>query len=336
MLKKWKLLNSKRAFTLIELLAVIVILAIILIIAIPAVGKIIKNTKEDTFVSDAKMVLKQLVYEKVHNVGLDITSIDEKSIVNYNLSNNNYKELKVLVVDNNPYIVIVGKEKWAGLKVCGKMTDIKVVPEDDTTTCQISSATMVSMHPSVVTSTCNPSNPPDSCLSEISLFPYNFTPAGYTKCNGAVLSINSYPNLYSLISATYGGDGTSTFAVPNLTASIPLSGLDYYMANAGSTPDYTSATVSKIGSYNYFAYLSNSENYLIGEIKMVSKADENIMLPCDGRVLSITDYPALFSLISSKFGGDGRSTFALPNLSNISSPVDGTSYYIVVNGTTPE
>ena len=53
---------------------------------------------------------------------------------------------------------------------------------------------------------------------------------------------------------------------------------------------------------------------------------------CDGKVLAVRDYQALFSLLGRKFGGDGRTTFALPN---IRGPEDNTAYYIALKGIFP-
>jgi microcystin-dependent protein len=56
----------------------------------------------------------------------------------------------------------------------------------------------------------------DPFLGEIRIFGGNFAPVGWALCNGALLSISGNEALFSLIGTTYGGDGTSTFALPNL------------------------------------------------------------------------------------------------------------------------
>lgn len=50
-------------------------------------------------------------------------------------------------------------------------------------------------------------------------FPYNFAPRGWFPCSGQLLSIASYSALYALIGVTYGGDGRTNFALPNLNTS---------------------------------------------------------------------------------------------------------------------
>lgn len=53
-------------------------------------------------------------------------------------------------------------------------------------------------------------------VGEIRLFAGDFAPSGWALCDGSTMSLNDYPALYSLIGTTYGGNGTSTFAVPDL------------------------------------------------------------------------------------------------------------------------
>ena len=51
---------------------------------------------------------------------------------------------------------------------------------------------------------------------------FNFAPVGWFLCNGQLASIATYSTLYSLISTTYGGDGQTTFGIPNLCGRVPL------------------------------------------------------------------------------------------------------------------
>lgn len=76
----------------------------------------------------------------------------------------------------------------------------------------------------------------DQLIGSIFLFPYNFVPMGWLECNGSTYNINQYQALYTLIGATYGGDGRTTFAVPNLAGANPLPTLRYYIAYSGIYP----------------------------------------------------------------------------------------------------
>jgi microcystin-dependent protein len=59
-------------------------------------------------------------------------------------------------------------------------------------------------------------------LGEIRIFAFNFAPRGYAMCNGQLLAISSNTALFALIGTYYGGNGTSTFALPNLQSRIPI------------------------------------------------------------------------------------------------------------------
>jgi microcystin-dependent protein len=59
-------------------------------------------------------------------------------------------------------------------------------------------------------------------VGEIRLFAGNFAPAGWMTCQGQLLPISEYETLFNLIGTTYGGDGQSTFQLPDLQSRIPL------------------------------------------------------------------------------------------------------------------
>ena len=62
----------------------------------------------------------------------------------------------------------------------------------------------------------------DPFVAEIRMFGFNFAPTGWAQCNGQLLPISQNTALFSLLGTFYGGDGKSTFALPNLQGSAPL------------------------------------------------------------------------------------------------------------------
>lgn len=58
-------------------------------------------------------------------------------------------------------------------------------------------------------------------IGEIKLFPYNYSPGGWMPCEGQILNIVDHTSLFSLIGFTYGGDGTNTFALPDMRNAVP-------------------------------------------------------------------------------------------------------------------
>lgn len=59
-------------------------------------------------------------------------------------------------------------------------------------------------------------------LSEIKLMSFNFAPKGWALCNGQLLPINQNQALFALLGTTYGGNGQTTFALPNLRGQVPI------------------------------------------------------------------------------------------------------------------
>jgi microcystin-dependent protein len=88
----------------------------------------------------------------------------------------------------------------------------------------------------------------DQYLGEIRMFTGNFAPEGWLFCNGQVLNISQYDALFSLIGTFYGGDGISTFALPDLRGRNPLhngtasSGITYNLGQMGGLEQVTLST----------------------------------------------------------------------------------------------
>ncbi len=73
-------------------------------------------------------------------------------------------------------------------------------------------------------------------IGQISLFPYNFAPRGWAACTGQLLPISQNTALFSLLGTNFGGDGQTTFALPNLSGKAPADNLSYYIALEGVFP----------------------------------------------------------------------------------------------------
>src|SRR5437016_6623328 len=59
-------------------------------------------------------------------------------------------------------------------------------------------------------------------VGQLLLVPYNFAPVGWALCNGQLLAIAENDTLFTLIGTTYGGDGVTTFALPDLQSRVPI------------------------------------------------------------------------------------------------------------------
>jgi microcystin-dependent protein len=62
----------------------------------------------------------------------------------------------------------------------------------------------------------------DPFVAEIRIFPFNFAPKGWAWCDGQILPLSQNTALFSLLGTTYGGDGKSNFALPNLQGNAPM------------------------------------------------------------------------------------------------------------------
>lgn len=102
----------------------------------------------------------------------------------------------------------------------------------------------------------------DPFVAEIRMFGFNFAPKGWAFCNGQILPISQNTALFSLLGTTYGGDGKSTFALPNLQGSAPMHpgqgpGLSLYdLGEQGGTP-FVTLIESEMPAHNHLFMVSN-------------------------------------------------------------------------------
>ena len=92
-------------------------------------------------------------------------------------------------------------------------------------------------------------------VGEIRMFAGTFAPAGWSFCEGSLLPISQFETLFNLIGTTYGGDGQSTFALPDLRGRVPLhfgsgGGSSYVLAQNGGEEQVT-LTVNQIPAHSH-------------------------------------------------------------------------------------
>src|SRR5262249_55175215 len=88
-------------------------------------------------------------------------------------------------------------------------------------------------------------------VGEIRMFAGNFAPAGWMFCSGQLLPISENETLFNLIGTTYGGEGQSTFALPNLQSRVPLhQGGGVSLAETGGVEEVT-LTVGQIPAHSH-------------------------------------------------------------------------------------
>jgi microcystin-dependent protein len=88
-------------------------------------------------------------------------------------------------------------------------------------------------------------------VGEIRMFAGNFAPAGWMFCEGQLLPISENETLFQLIGTTYGGDGQSTFALPDLRGRLPIhQGNGFILAETGGAEEIT-LTVAQIPAHTH-------------------------------------------------------------------------------------
>ena len=107
-------------------------------------------------------------------------------------------------------------------------------------------------------------------VGEIRMFAGNFNPAGWWFCDGTLLPISEYETLFNLIGTTYGGDGQSTFAVPDLRGRLPLhQGNGFILGEAGGVEEVT-LTVAQLPAHSH-AFMAS------GDIANSPNAQNNVV-----------------------------------------------------------
>jgi len=89
----------------------------------------------------------------------------------------------------------------------------------------------------------------DPFLGEIKIFSFGFTPRNWAVCNGQLLPINQNQALFAILGTTYGGNGRTTFALPNLQGRVPVhAGSQFTLGQAGGETAHT-LTVSEMTAH---------------------------------------------------------------------------------------
>ncbi len=95
-------------------------------------------------------------------------------------------------------------------------------------------------------------------LAEIRMVGFNFAPRGWAFCDGQILPINQNQSLYSLLGTTYGGDGRTSFALPDLRSRTPIHRGDGHSLGQKSGAETVTLTAAQIAAHNHAAKASSS------------------------------------------------------------------------------
>lgn len=165
-------------------------------------------------------------------------------------------------------------------------------------------------------------------------------PGGWLPADGRLLRVANYLPLFAAIGTTYGGDGVTTFALPNLTGRIAIGadaanplgstkGSDDVFVTRPELPgpkqqplsndqpslsvNYLIATAGIVPSPDFTSFNETAET--LGQVVEFAGANAPAGWAfANGQLLPINEYPDLFSIIGTTYGGDGVTDFALPDL----------------------
>ena len=171
----------------------------------------------------------------------------------------------------------------------------------------------------------------EAILGSIGTFASSYAPRGWMLCEGQMLSVADYPALFSLLGTNWGGDGVSTFRLPDLRAAVPVGAetpRDVGLVQALPPPSDPSAVhalnlryaICTEGLYpsrgdGNVGYGWGDGSVMLGTLLMWAGSFVPAgFLACDGAVYDIRANTALYSLLANTYGGDGRSTFGVPDL----------------------
>ena len=151
-------------------------------------------------------------------------------------------------------------------------------------------------------------------IGQISFFPYTFAPAGWMFCEGQSIPISENETLFFLLSTRFGGDGESTFALPDLRAGAPHN---------------THYAISLTGTFK-----PNRFEGIVGETLLsFDPPSAQNLLECTGQSVAKNKYFMLEHHMGTRFGGSGG-TYNFPDLR--SNAPKGFRYLMAVDGDDPQ
>ena len=137
-------------------------------------------------------------------------------------------------------------------------------------------------------------------IGEVVLYAFNFAPHNWAPCTGQLLPLSQNIQLFLTIKNEFGGDGVSTFALPDYHTLAPQ-GMQYCIALQGTDPKGAPRPAS------------------LAEIALLPYAPPATWINCNGQILQKAQYPDLFQIIGTTFGGGGT-IFNVPNLTMMAPP----------------
>jgi microcystin-dependent protein len=134
----------------------------------------------------------------------------------------------------------------------------------------------------------------DPFVAEIRIFPFNFAPKGWAWCDGQLLPLSQNTALFSLLGTTYGGDGKSNFALPDLQGRAPMHpgqgpGLSLYDLGETAGEETVTLLESEIPAHSHAVNASNGPANLQSPAadRILGRANNNVYLDTPGNLVPL-------------------------------------------------
>ena len=112
-------------------------------------------------------------------------------------------------------------------------------------------------------------------MAEIDMFSFNFAPKNWAQCNGQFLPINQNQALFSILGTTYGGNGQTTFALPDLRGSVPMYTGNGHTLGERAGQELHTLTLGEMPAHNHFV-LGNNTNGIAGVAGITPDATKSV------------------------------------------------------------
>lgn len=167
----------------------------------------------------------------------------------------------------------------------------------------------------------------DPFLGEIRMVGFNFAPVNWALCNGQLLAISSNTALFSLLGTIYGGNGTTTFALPNMQSRVPIhqgqgTGLSPYSIGQIGGSEGITLQVSQIPAHNHLMNInSTNATQTVPTNNILGVTNNNVTDPRNP-----VPYPTY-----SNAAGTGTLAATAITMTGGSTPHQNIQPYLVVN-----
>ncbi len=134
----------------------------------------------------------------------------------------------------------------------------------------------------------------DPFVAEIRIFPFNFAPKGWAFCDGQILPISQNTALFSLLGTTYGGDGKSNFALPDMQGNAPMQpgqGPGLSLHDLGETGGSETVTLleSEIPAHSHSmrAFNDVGEDRIPGPTEAIARSTGGLLFAAPGSLVTL-------------------------------------------------